>query len=743
MKRTIILLLFGLFGLQARLHALELPFLWPTDPSLDPTCTNSVNLPKWLSNARTLTFTPKDFVAIVGGNTNYAGGSSLALNWPASRQTMMMLTNLAMGLVFASVQINVGFVGFTNAITSQEAATKWQQLEAQSGYPPITYQSSGTIYYEVRGSSIGDITDLRCTTWVNDKYSPSDSSSSDNQFLQLMIDWGDGGSGGLVHEFVWIQMLFSVQAVSTDFQYLPASAVCSTLLGGSATAQDYVTPVVQGLVNDLASGALFLHGAPPEFLVFYDMSPLNSINPNLLPAGLYSLPPSTTQAQRLQSLANNVNQYDSGTNYSLPTRFSNPPPPSGFAYTPGGNSCGVISLRLALNWAGATASALNATNIYANVMGPIGFTTADNQSNSYDWWAAKDWINGNPKRHGTSKPFTQALGLPSGTRCNLLIGTNSKQISASWSYVDAMLAKRLHPLLLRTDLGGGQQIGGGHVILLVGMGRSDYVAQAYGTSGDYYVVADPAGHYFANTNGVHYGRSQYLMDQNIAINQSGWYAIYPKELLQQRIKVKGTPNARFCAEGINLPWESLQVDIGSPTTLLVTDGLGNWTGIQTNGVVVANIPNSAYDAEWADEEEDGTSGYVPDGIKTVVINSPQVGSYQAKISGTNDGTFTLSWSDTAGGHDFSGVVTNAIQHGQQLAYNLGMVPPSLGIDVVSRQVFLSWSTNIPGFVLKSENPLGFGAWSTITTNPPLVSGQYQVNIPRTNNAQFFRLEIIQ
>jgi len=716
-------------------HAILQPFLWPTDPSLDPTCTNSANIGTWIQNTRSLNFVPKDFTQIDFAE-DYGDVAFVQLDWPDDRDTTMYLDD-SEGYIETNPhviwEVELGSGAMTGVTSLQAAASSQQATDLQEGNTIISQNYYGTIPYNMVGVSLGNL-NLNYVAWIEDGGAyAADDAEEDLQSLTVFVDWGTEYDGS--KEYLSLYFPFNVGAYTTDPQSLSLSTVCETLLG-YPTVSDYLASIIQGLLNDLADNpnVMFLQGAPPEDLVLYDLSSTNSITQIALLSGLPA-PPSGVSA--LEGFYGSINQYDAGIVYGLPTRFTIPPPLTG-TYTAGGNSCGAVSLRLALGIAGASTAALAPTNIYNNVMTPNGFTSLDNVSNAFDWKAARDWINGVAVRHDKGTPFPP-VGLPAGAHCSLWFGLTSQQTTADWAYIDGVLQQHLHPLVLRTDLGVGSLPGGGHVILLIGAGFSAYVQQAYRRSGNYYIVIDPAGHYFVNPEGIHYGRVQYLQDQNIGIAYGGYYAIYPKEILQTRITDKTTGNPRLYFEGINLPTENLQVDVRSPVTLLVSDGMGNLTGVQTNGTAVNGVPGSAYDAEWADEEETGFSYYLTNGIQTVEVNSPEIAAYEAFVTGTNNGEFTLDWSDTGGGHDFAGAVTNTIQSGQQLAYNLGVVPPSLAISKAASGVSLSWSTNVPGFVLQKTTTSLQSGWQSIGGITNVIRNQFVVTNAALGPFGFYRL----
>jgi hypothetical protein len=56
-------------------------------------------------------------------------------------------------------------------------------------------------------------------------------------------------------------------------------------------------------------------------------------------------------------------------------------------------------------------------------------------------------------------------------------------------------------------------------------------------------------------------------------------------------------------------------------------------------------------------------------------------------------------------------------------------------------VVISWPQSATGFTLKSTAVLGTAAnWQTVNATPVVNGGFYQVTVPATSGAQFFRLQ---
>jgi hypothetical protein len=69
-----------------------------------------------------------------------------------------------------------------------------------------------------------------------------------------------------------------------------------------------------------------------------------------------------------------------------------------------------------------------------------------------------------------------------------------------------------------------------------------------------------------------------------------------------------------------------------------------------------------------------------------------------------------------------------------------LLPPTVSISRSAGNVVLGWPGILPGFVVEGTTVLNPPAsWSTVTAAPPIASGNFQVTIPTTNTARFFRL----
>ena len=67
--------------------------------------------------------------------------------------------------------------------------------------------------------------------------------------------------------------------------------------------------------------------------------------------------------------------------------------------------------------------------------------------------------------------------------------------------------------------------------------------------------------------------------------------------------------------------------------------------------------------------------------------------------------------------------------------------PALVINASGPDVNISWPTNgAAGFTLRSRTAIDSGAWTTVSPAPTVVNADYQVTLPHTNTARFFRLQ---
>jgi hypothetical protein len=84
---------------------------------------------------------------------------------------------------------------------------------------------------------------------------------------------------------------------------------------------------------------------------------------------------------------------------------------------------------------------------------------------------------------------------------------------------------------------------------------------------------------------------------------------------------------------------------------------------------------------------------------------------------------------------------NEIAATQALGPNLvlSVASPALSVSLSSTQLTLSWPAAAAGFTLQSCTNLGSGAWATVSPSAQMVGAQWQVTVPASGDAQFFRL----
>jgi hypothetical protein len=52
---------------------------------------------------------------------------------------------------------------------------------------------------------------------------------------------------------------------------------------------------------------------------------------------------------------------------------------------------------------------------------------------------------------------------------------------------------------------------------------------------------------------------------------------------------------------------------------------------------------------------------------------------------------------------------------------------------------LNWPVAAAGFSVQARSSLGSGGWTTLTNAPTLVGSAWQVTVPATGTAQFYRI----
>jgi hypothetical protein len=76
---------------------------------------------------------------------------------------------------------------------------------------------------------------------------------------------------------------------------------------------------------------------------------------------------------------------------------------------------------------------------------------------------------------------------------------------------------------------------------------------------------------------------------------------------------------------------------------------------------------------------------------------------------------------------------------QYANFSATLLLPQLQIQLAEANVLLSWPTNAPGFSLQTTLALPSGAWNAVTNMPIPSGGMYQVRLPASGSASFYRL----
>jgi hypothetical protein len=137
---------------------------------------------------------------------------------------------------------------------------------------------------------------------------------------------------------------------------------------------------------------------------------------------------------------------------------------------------------------------------------------------------------------------------------------------------------------------------------------------------------------------------------------------------------------------------------------------------------VQGLAPTFWEASWYALTFDKVSGSTPATLSdSITPQSP------------DDQTFAYQWDVTlSAGQTFIVTLTNSIR----------LEPVVLNIAPSGSDIKISWPTNsFVGFRLQSSTNIGAGSdWTTVTNLPAVVNTQYQVSVPITGSAQFYRLQ---
>ena len=720
-----------------------------------------------MSNVRSLVFTPSDTAIVnripypnggptfnydqaLNGSGNLAGVLSEApglIGWPQARTTgtLSCPTGSGIGQANVSGQYQCELCIMQESSLDQALQDKVQLFEVgyidTANYSPINFAYVPvSVVWRVQGG-VGDGMNLSlqkaeiayATAPATDN---DDSDDSAVGYIFLAVDWGKDPRGNEEFLLIFLSTEIAVSAPSCQL-----TSVEAQFLGGD-DALTHAQKFVNGLMNDLGTGQAYFQGAIPDLLYLYDFSENDTTTPlNTVPADALTMgaPPGDSYP----NFPRYVNQYDAGTAFGLPERFSVPNPDAS-GYTPGGNACGAVSTELMLNADQLADPGVGTVfnNTYLHTIAELGGIS--NASDGYVPGKATQWLMGRAT-------WDSGVAFPNpGPAYSAFEGyaDTPANITALWGQIDALVIQA-QPVVLRTSLSEKSSgDGGGHMILLLGEGYSDNIAQLYGTSGDYYIVADPAGHYMgSDTLGQWYDTVDHLRVDGEGLNYGGWFAMYPVEKLKQHDLDSRSPSGhRLSAVTIGSAFASqLQVEGKCPINVLVTDPFGDESGEQANGNFINNIPQTTSLPPVVDEEEQGSTSIDSNGPVSILIENPVAGTYGVSVTGTNAGAYELDWNEAlASGQSVgAGAYTNNIVPGVTQVYTINALPvgpPSLHFVQQGSQLALSWTTNYTGYSLQmTTNLANAKSWAPAPDAVTVVGGIFNVNIPVSGTSGFFRL----
>ena len=571
--------LFEFESLEPRLclAAADVPFMAANFSFLDPAF---VRQPASLRNVRSAELdVPGEFgPQPVARDYRPNGYGSGTFTWTEPR----MMTRSGPGgiIALAGASSIIGLTAELKAVPAPATVASYMgQLYAgyaAAGFTPASPPAEATVPWLItEGGLEGPDVTMRGLAATFTRQSGSSLFDSDESLVQYVFPAGHAPDSRAL--FFTLALTAQTSVNTTDPGIIPLGEARTEMLGGSTPAA-----YDQGVLGQVRA-SLRYEGAVPDTLFLYDFSAENTPRPATLPYR---------------------NQFEQP---GLPVRFGHA----------GGNASGPASLAMALEEVGQH---VPVAEVYAATM-QRGLDVPPETPQKFDWIKARDWAQ---------RQLSDTHGV--------LFRDDDR-----WANIDSNLGAQ-NSVVLRTKLSIGTGTSAGHCILLLGVGDDADVQAGIrelfpSASGDYYVVADPAGHYFADAktggfNTGHYGTVEGLRALAKGINYGGWFAIYPKEELQARVDPARTLT-------INPLLPAADIRVHSPVAVVVTDPQGRKTGVRPEGSVLEEIPNSEYHVAVAEEEEGGGEEVLPDGEKGVVITRPAGGTYEVEIIGTGSGPYTL------------------------------------------------------------------------------------------------------
>jgi hypothetical protein len=87
--------------------------------------------------------------------------------------------------------------------------------------------------------------------------------------------------------------------------------------------------------------------------------------------------------------------------------------------------------------------------------------------------------------------------------------------------------------------------------------------------------------------------------------------------------------------------------------------------------------------------------------------------------------------------------TDGTYASQQIISNFFFTPlPELAVQPQGKNTLISWAeAPAPGFVLQENTTIGTTNWMNVIATPTLTNGEYQVIVPLSLSAQFYRLSL--
>lgn len=556
----------------------------------------------------------------------------------------------------------------TNQGAADSALAQW--IRAQE-YEPVGAMSNDSVAMHIHGGVYdGKTVRIPCRRQRFEKEEEReqvDGSLSAKLHTQrgeaLALNWGIAPAGvfntvrarGVV--LLTVQSDITTRTSDSTLIALHTTGMLQQIHATVSSAKQAADSVSTAILNRMKDS---LQGAVPEYLLLYDFS------------GEYTVSPDSID---------NINQFDRGISDNLPQRYS----------YQGGNACGASSLTMALSNLLPPASRPTLRDVYQNTL-QIGLQKSDattatvpsETAQSFLWERAARWLWGDTASIGICLTNTGAQQYSCRDYTPSLTGTSIDSVllpaygTQSWASADAHLLLR-QPMLISTLLGTGTGIGGGHVVLMLGKGNNPQLRQmlrSLGADTNYYIVADPAGHFYANPNAGgmntgHYGLAGKLDSLCIGMSHSGWFGVYPQDAFRLRagnatdtrytlsffndssivIRARsGCTYASNCAtNGIGRKHPDIlagtqQEDVPPLFTIYVVDPDGKKTGMNADGTILTEIPQShaafALGEEESNDEFPGSETAFRDAV-FIAIKSPKPGIYTVQMEGLAEASYDI------------------------------------------------------------------------------------------------------